>query len=127
VTLDQLRVALPDTEVAPPDADTQARSPGTKHRHYAPDARVRLVDKPNEAEPGADHAYIGLTPPDDPDAFGRAFIPDTVEAYAHELFHFFRTCDASGCTRIYCQTVDSTGLGQALMDRLQRAASAHAE
>ncbi len=127
VTLDHLRAALPDTEVAPPDADTQARSPGTKHRHYAPDARVRLIDDPTEAEPSADHAYIGLTPPNDADAFGRIFTPATIEAYAHELFHFFRTCDAAGCTRVYCQTVAPTGLGQALMDRLQRAASAHAE
>jgi L-threonylcarbamoyladenylate synthase len=44
------------------------------------------------------------------------------EAYARELFHFFRRCDAAGARRIACAAVPETGIGLALMDRLVRAA-----
>jgi L-threonylcarbamoyladenylate synthase len=49
-----------------------------------------------------------------------------VQAYAHALFYVFRASEAAGCTTIYCQRVPDTGLGEALMDRLRRAASATA-
>ncbi|MFO1528441.1 MAG: Sua5 family C-terminal domain-containing protein [Kiritimatiellia bacterium] len=43
------------------------------------------------------------------------------DAYARELFHFFRVCDAAGVRRIACGTVPETGIGLALMDQLRRA------
>ena len=122
VSREQLQAALPAVAIAVPTAETAARSPGTKHRHYAPRARVHLVDDPGAFDPAPDHAYIGLTPPAEPEQLGAVLVPDDLAAYAHELFHFFRTCDAAGCAHIYCQAVEMTGLGQALMDRLQRAA-----
>ena len=99
------------------------RSPGTKHRHYAPAAQVRLVDRPSEAEPGSAAAYIGRDRPDNPAAFGECVIVPDVESYARELFHFFRTCDRSGCSVIYAQRMPDDGLGRALNDRLRRAAA----
>lgn len=122
VTLEALRAVLPGTRLAEATAEALARSPGARYRHYAPRARVRLVDAPEAAEPGADAAYIGLAPPPDPDAFGRVRVVKSVEAYAHELFDFFRRCDAEGIRTIYCQPVPPAGLGLALMDRLHRAA-----
>lgn len=127
IALAALRAAVP--EVTGPAANGDAspvRSPGTQHRHYAPSAQVRLVRNPSEAVPDPAHAYIGLEAPPRRSAFGRARICPSVEAYAHALFHFFRQCEAASCTTIYCQTVPDDGLGEALMDRLRRAASATA-
>lgn len=97
------------------------RSPGTRHRHYAPAAKVHLVDHPREASSAEDAGYIGLDPPEDP--FESAYVASDVEQYAHEVFHFFRACDAAGCTAIYAQVVPPEGLGRALNDRLRRAAA----
>jgi L-threonylcarbamoyladenylate synthase len=125
ITLDALRAVVPSVQgPATGDDDDRARSPGTKHRHYAPSARVCLVDTPADAVPGAAHAYIGLEAPPERNAFGRVRVCPSVEAYAHALFHVFRASEAAGCTTIYCQRVPDTGLGEALMDRLRRAASA---
>ena len=120
VTLEQLRAVLPATQTLAPDADAPARSPGLKHKHYAPRARVVLVDKP-PANHTENAAYIGLDAP--PNDFSRQHICRDIDEYAHELFAFFRACDAAGATVIYCQTVAATGLGAALRDRLQRAAA----
>lgn len=124
ITLEQVRAVLP--AIRPPErSDPQAaRSPGTRYRHYAPRAQVRLVAHPSEAVSGPETAYIGLDAPARPHAFGLISPCESVEAYAHALFDFFRRCDTAGLGVIYCQTVEPTGLGRALMDRLDRAARA---
>lgn len=73
-----------------------------------------------EATPG--DAYIGLALPPEPAAFAQTQVCRDVAHYAHELFDFFRRCDAAGVGTIYGQRVEPVGLGVALMDRLQRAA-----
>lgn len=123
VPLEALQEVVPETRPVGADEFLKARSPGTRYRHYAPRARVVLIDHPNEAVPDPRHAYIGLTPPSHPETFGVYCICPDVETYAYELFDFFRRCDAQGCTRIYAQRVPPTGLGWALMDRLERAAA----
>ncbi len=124
VTLEALRAVAPGIRLAEPDTEALARSPGVRYRHYAPRARVHLVDAPEAAKPDPDAAYIGLDAPPDSDAFGRVRVVTSVEAYAHEIFDFFRQCDAEGIRTIYCQRVPTVGLGLALMDRLRRASEA---
>jgi L-threonylcarbamoyladenylate synthase len=131
-TLEALRAALPDATIRPPvgaedaseGSEHAARSPGTRHRHYAPDARVVVVNEPPPPPPSADagrRAYIGLTAPADEGAFARVEVCENVEAYARALFAFFRAADTAGCDVICAQAVADTGLGRALMDRLRRA------
>ena len=120
VTLEQLRAVLPDTAPLALDKhDAPARSPGLRHQHYAPRARVSLV-RQLPANATDTEAYIGLTEPLRP--FAQQRLCRDIDEYAHELFDFFRACDAANMTVIYCQTVQETGLGVALMDRLRRAA-----
>ena len=120
VTLEQLRAVLPATRTLRPDDNTPARSPGLKHKHYAPRARVALVaEPPVKATDKA--AYIGLDAP--PNVFPQQLVCRDTDEYAHELFAFFRAADAAGATVIYCQIVAEQGLGVALMDRLRRAAT----
>ena len=117
VSLEQIRaVDAGASLLARLGADAPARSPGLRHRHYAPVARVRLVDRP---EPSPEAAYIGLDVP--PPGYGLADVAPDVEAYARRLFAVFREADAAGLVRIDAQTVPEAGLGRALMDRLRRA------
>jgi L-threonylcarbamoyladenylate synthase len=133
VTVEQLREVVPETEVYRAREEDPPRSPGMKHRHYSPRAKVFIsprskVPGPKSADspeshvlgPGLNAAFIGLNLPND--GFELVKICNSVEDYAHSLFEFFRECDRQGIDTIYCETVQETGIGAALMDRLRRAA-----
>ena len=122
VTLDALRALFPDARALGADGgDLHKRSPGTRHRHYAPRARVRLVASLDHAEPSPEAAWVGLDAP--PAGYALAVVCADVEDYARRLFDLFRRADAAGLGRIDAQAVGESGLGVALMDRLRRAAA----
>lgn len=123
VTLEQLRDVVPATRLHRPRANAKPRSPGLKHRHYAPQARVVLVAAPDDARRGPTSAFIGIGSSQSAVGFAQATMCRDVADYAHFLFRFFRECDAAGIKTIYCQTVPEDGLGAALTDRLRRAAA----
>lgn len=118
VTLEQLQRIVPEAEVYVPDASEAPKSPGMKHRHYSPKARV--VVGCESRVPSAKSAYIGLSQP--ANGFELVRICTSVEEYAHSVFEFFRECDRQKIDTIYCEPVDEKGIGAALMDRLRRAA-----
>ncbi len=122
ITLEQLRQVVPETKLAGKTSSETPRSPGVKHRHYSPKAKVVLVKDISEAAAGGQNAYIGLAAPPGAGEFGLVKICPTVPEYAHSVFEFFRECDRRGFAVIFCQAVAAEGLGTALMDRLGRAA-----
>ncbi|MFZ4794354.1 MAG: Sua5 family C-terminal domain-containing protein, partial [Blastocatellia bacterium] len=99
------------------------KSPGMKYRHYSPQARVIVCHSPTALQPVGRTAYIGLDPLHNPQEFASIVICRDIADYAARIFQFFRECDAAGIETIFCQSVDSEGLGLALMDRLTKAAS----
>lgn len=117
VTLEQLRRIEPKTEQYESQPDENPRSPGLRHRHYSPKAKV-VLETPG-AEFGS-RAFIGINKP--AGGFDLIKICDSPDDYAHSVFEFFRRCDRAGIEVIYCETVDEEGIGLALMDRLRRAA-----
>jgi L-threonylcarbamoyladenylate synthase len=121
VSLEELRDVVPEIEISSGAAGQLARSPGMRHRHYAPRARVTLVDTP-PATPPLNAAFIGMVAPSP--GFRLVAVCDSLEAYAHQVFDFFRRCDAAGVTLVLCQRVSERGIGRALMDRIQKAAEA---
>lgn len=121
VTIEALKVVVPDTRLFQPKDEAAARSPGMRHKHYAPDAEVVLVKSPAEMVETGNAAYIGVDRPDR--VIDRMLVCGSLEEYARNLFAFFRDCDKASIRIVYCQTVEETGLGAALMDRLHRAAS----
>ncbi len=123
VTLEALRAVIPDTAVlgAMSSADP-ARSPGLRHRHYAPTARVRVLASLGHALPASDAAFLGLEAP--PAGYGLVRTVGSVEDYARALFATFREVDAAGLRRLDALAVPEVGLGVGLMDRLRRAAEA---
>ncbi len=116
VTLGDLRAVWPGARMARPD-DSAERSPGTRFRHYAPDARVHI-----DALGEAPRWWIGIGSPDDPAAFAVVRSLPGADAYARALFAFFREADAEGAASITCAPVQADGIGVALMDRIERAA-----
>ena len=103
--------------LAEAEADA-GRSPGRMARHYAPNAPVRLdVTEPLDTE-----IYLAFGPTR---ATGRVFnlspSGDLPEAAAN-LFAFLRQADALSPAAIAVAPIPSEGLGEAIVDRLARAA-----
>ena len=96
-------------------------SPGQLASHYAPNARLRL----NAYDWQPDEAVLAFGPVAEKRA--HAFINlsesgDLIEAAAN-LFAALRALDASGAASIAATPVPPTGLGEAINDRLRRAAA----
>ena len=116
-----LALALP-----PEDADNdsgQPLAPGMLASHYAPRAPVRL--NADKVEPG--EALLAFGPHSVPGADRAAGMlnlsarGDLNEAAVH-LFGYLRSLDASGARAIAVMPVPHHGLGEAINDRLRRAA-----
>lgn len=120
VTLEELQKIVPETQLYRVEKDEIVRSPGLKHRHYSPRAKVILISRKSKVESLKSKAFIGLSKPET--TFDLIKICNSTESYAHEVFAFFRQCDAEKVEEIYCEIVEEKGIGTALMDRLKRAA-----
>ena len=121
-------------EVADGDAGAGARSPGTRHHHYAPGLPVVL------APPGGGAATAaGLTGRGGPVGLvrlrddGDGGIPDGVRVLAEPadaaalgavLFAVLRRAEDEALAAVVVETVPEVGVGRAVMDRLRRAAAA---
>jgi L-threonylcarbamoyladenylate synthase len=104
------------------DHDASAPSaPGQLNSHYAPTARVRL----DARDVGKSEALLAFGP-DAPPTVGPMInlsqTGDLVEA-AHGLFAALRALDASGASVIAVMPIPPDGLGEAINDRLTRAAA----
>jgi L-threonylcarbamoyladenylate synthase len=105
------------------------RSPGTRHRHYSPRAKVHIIAGPADAltaklrSQGHHVAHVagserGLAGPDT-----RSPGPsDDGEAWARALFAMLRDLDSQDYDDIVVEGIPEHGLGAAVMDRLRRAA-----
>jgi L-threonylcarbamoyladenylate synthase len=116
----------------------KARSPGVKHKHYAPNADVVVVEGDVEAvrrrieelirlhrEAGRKVGVLGT------DETLRHYSADVVKSMgsrsdlagvARSLFRLLREFDVEGVDIIVAEGVPSEGLGLAIMNRLRRAA-----
>lgn len=114
------------------------RAPGMKYRHYAPRGELTVV----EGSPDAVVDYINRRAAQDRAAGQKTGVLGTSEqqrryradvvksvgsrederSIAGHLFAVLREFDDSGVTKIYSESFDSSGLGQAIMNRLLKAA-----
>jgi L-threonylcarbamoyladenylate synthase len=111
VTRDQIRAVVADLRDVAAHAE---RSPGRLAAHYAPEAPVRLGGEASEGE-----VMIAFGP-----AGGRFNLSptgDLTEAAAN-LFAMLRAADRLAPTAIVVAPVPDQGLGEAINDRLRRAA-----
>ena len=117
-------VTVADVAIAPQPGEAKPLAPGLLTSHYAPQAGVRLdVD---EVAPGEALLTFAGRRPSGTEA-ARAVVDlspsgDVAEAAAH-LFGALRELDASGATTIAVVPLPGDGLGEAIGDRLRRAAA----
>jgi len=130
LTVEMLEPVL-GRRVRGPSEESAHRSPGTRYRHYSPDARVHLLahDCPTgrvevlvatlRAEPNNRLGYIGTRYPIAADEH-LAVTPEDLPAV---LYQSLREMDARGVTDLLIDGVAEEGAGLSLMDRLRRAAT----
>ena len=116
-----------------PSAEELQRSPGTRHRHYSPRARVVLVERASpefitqlskEYLKDGRVGFIGSARIDIDEAeFYSINLDDNACAYAHSIYNALRELDEKGARVIVIQGIDESREGAAVMDRLRRAAS----
>lgn len=110
---------------------SSVRAPGTLASHYAPLARVRLVEAarlrrhPGVPATGAPDTGV-LAPADVPTPLGmvRLSAPGTAAAYARALYAALREADALDLREVLAVPPHGAGLAAAVRDRLSRAAAA---
>lgn len=100
------------------------QAPGMMASHYAPDAAMRLNAR--SVEP--DEALLAFGPTRVAGAEGARTIMNlspsgNLREAAANLFDFMRRLDATGATTIAVEPVPLEGLGEAINDRLKRAAA----
>jgi L-threonylcarbamoyladenylate synthase len=116
---DQIERVLGQALAVAPIVDDAPLAPGMLFSHYAPKARLRL-----DAEAaGPDEALLAFGPaPVASVTLNLSPRGDLIEAAAN-LFSHLRALDASGAQRIAVMKVPHEGLGEAINDRLARAAA----
>ena len=112
----QNALSLP-VEVAAPDAAVAA--PGMLASHYAPNALLRLNSTP---QPGEAFLAYGKAPAFDGPTRNLSPRGDLREA-ARNLFAMLQELDGAGAGMIAVSHIPDVGLGEAINDRLQRAAA----
>ncbi|MFI5977309.1 L-threonylcarbamoyladenylate synthase [Streptomyces sp. NPDC051452] len=110
---------------------SRVRVPGQHPSHYAPRARVVLVQPEKvlaEAELAQEQGHqVGVFLPasfaDTPvRAHAVVTVPTSMAAYARDLYRFLRELDQQGCDLIVASLPTEEGLGLAIANRLRRAA-----
>jgi L-threonylcarbamoyladenylate synthase len=140
ITLDQLRAAWPSIEVYRGQAASADKpglaSPGLGMRHYAPRARLVLVDDKdvreglqkavNEVLAGNESVGVmlplglGLSAAEATAVYDWGAWNDA-DALAHRLFAGLRALDNQGVDVILCPVPATEGIGVAIIDRLRKA------
>lgn len=137
ITLSMIREVAKEAEMdrglTADDSNIRPKAPGMKYRHYAPKAELCSVEGPmervisyiNRNSAGSRTGIIcteetkGRYVNGDVKCIGSR--KDEVSIASH-LFAILREFDADGVERIYSESFDTPGLGQAIMNRLLKAA-----
>ena len=131
VTAEALQEVIGDLiPFTPAKKIAESRSPGEKHRHYAPNLKMVLVP-PQKWESALNRwrrsgKRLGvLCRKSRSDLKGIDFyrpIRGGEAAYARGLFDAFVKAEAKGVDVLLVETIEKKGMGAAIMDRLERAA-----
>ncbi|OYW82665.1 MAG: hypothetical protein B7Z26_02650 [Asticcacaulis sp. 32-58-5] len=100
------------------DGDGKHRSPGRLAVHYAPDAKVEI----NITHPDEGCAYLAFGPTDYAGPVFQLSASQNISEAAANLFTYLRKADRLKPQKICVAPIPSDGLGEAINDRLKRAA-----
>ncbi|MEW6523175.1 MAG: L-threonylcarbamoyladenylate synthase [Bacillota bacterium] len=138
ITEEELRAVVGEIRVSSNDPE-RPRSPGQKYQHYAPRARVVVVEGKSAEEISREIAKriqqcaaqgrsVGVIATEETaGSYGQ--VPVVVvgsrnrpQEVAARLYAAMREIDALGVSVVFCEGLPRRGLGVAIMDRLERAA-----
>ena len=120
------------------DSKVRPKAPGMKYRHYAPKADLAIVEGPEEAvvkkinelaaEAKAHGEQVGIIATDETkDRYPEGLVVSIgsrkeEETIAHHLYEVLRDFDQSAVRSIYSEAFYTPRMGQAIMNRLLKAA-----
>lgn len=138
ISLEMVQAVIGEAEVdrglIASDSGIRPKAPGMKYRHYAPKADLKIVEGPmdrvisyiNEQADGSRRTGIICTeetkncyPHGDVKCIGSR---KNELSIANHLFQVLREFDEDGVEAIYSESFEAPGLGQAIMNRLLKAA-----
>lgn len=142
ITLDMLKEVLGEVTIDKTIIDSSStqkpKAPGMKYRHYAPKGQLTIVQGPEKeviayineetAKAKALGKRTGVIGTDDSKQFYEADIVKSVgsrqdeKTIAHELFKVLREFDDENVDIMFSESFDESGIGQAIMNRLLKAA-----
>ena len=145
ITVEQLREVLGNVDVDKTildgDCKERPKAPGMKYRHYAPKGELTIVDgqalavveKINELTHEAERKnkkVCVIATDENADSYEAGVIKsigsrNDEDIIAHRLYTILRECDDENIDVIYSESFDSAGIGQAIMNRLLKAAGHH--
>ena len=117
------------------DAKQQPKSPGMKYKHYAPEAPVYLLEGSREwiqsriNEQKQKGKRVGVLTTEENLSFYEAdvILPcgsrENLKTVAHSLYDVLRAFNETNVDIIYSETFPTTGVGLAIMNRLEKAAA----
>ena len=144
ITLEMLREVLGNVEVDPAVLSREvkpgivAKAPGMKYRHYAPKADLAIVEGPTEEVINAINQFVKEDQANGLQA-GIIATEETISRYpcgtvkcigsreaeetiAHNLYEVLREFDQCQVSKIYSEAFYTPKMGQAIMNRLLKAA-----
>ena len=142
ITLEMLQEVLGEVRVDPgliaADSDRKPKAPGMKYRHYAPQADLKVVEGETDAvvqminrrcaEFTAQKKRVGIIATEETkDRYKQGTVisigaRDDEEAIARHLYGILRQFDELGVDAIFSESFTAAGMGQAIMNRLLKAA-----
>lgn len=142
ITLEMLRRELGEVRVDPgliaADSNRKPKAPGMKYRHYAPHADLKVVEGETGAvvqkinslceELAGEKKRVGIIATEETkDQYRQGIVisigeRDDEEAIARHLYGSLRQFDELGVDAIFSESFAAAGMGQAIMNRLLKAA-----
>jgi L-threonylcarbamoyladenylate synthase len=131
ISVEEISAVVPDV-IESSQSSIQPASPGMKYRHYAPKARVIIIDSISKDE--TLHKILNESSISIKDAgfivstLGTKLPIDTYTYISNEdlsqnLFDFFRSFDKQNKKLIFVEKPINIGLGKTILDRLQKASA----
>lgn len=127
-----------DQALITPDSDVKPKAPGMKYRHYAPKAALTIVEGETEAviaavnqwvaQGEAEGKKVGIIATDETAKYYKKGLVKSLGVRSHEeeismhLFEVLRSFDETDVSCIYSESFRDAAIGQAIMNRLLKAA-----
>lgn len=104
--------------------ESEVRAPGMLASHYAPHAKVQVIQSTSEITQSSQYAgLLALHEIDTPPHVTRLSAPTDVHEYAKVLYSALRTGDDEQCEIIYVIPPQGPGIAAAIRDRIARAST----